>query len=146
MNRTESNKNSLQKAFKEKSGAKPKPNQRKKHPSPITLRLTAEERAQLRKDAAGTSQSAYIRSRLFSGKGTRKNTPVKDRDILSQVLARLGQTRIANNLNQIAHAANYGALLLDEETEEEIKQACAEINWIRVQLIVALGLKDGGAR
>lgn len=117
-----------------------------KHPSPITLRLTADERAKLKTDAAGTSQSAYIRSRLFNGSGTRKNAPVKDREILSRVLGRLGQTRIANNLNQIAHAANCGALLLDEETELDIKLACAQIAWIRVQLISALGLKDSGER
>jgi len=57
------------------------------------------------------------------------------------VLGLLGQTRIANNLNQIAYEANCGSLLMDEETENEIKMACAHIAWIRVKLIEALGLK-----
>ena len=61
---------------------------------------------------------------------------------LAQVLGLLGQTRIANNLNQIAYEANCGSLLMDEETENEIRMTCAHIAWIRVKLIEALGLKN----
>ncbi len=67
--------------------------------------------------------------------------PIRNQAALAQVLGKLGQTRIANNLNQIAYEANCGSLLMDKETEEEIKLACAQIAWIRVQLIEALGLK-----
>ena len=72
----------------------------------------------------------------------RSRVPVKDQEALAQVLGLLGQTRIANNLNQIAYEANCGSLLMDEETENEIKLACAHIAWIRVKLIEALGLKS----
>jgi len=58
----------------------------------------------------------------------------------------LGNTRIANNLNQIAYEANCGSLLMDEETEKEIKLACAHIAWIRVKLIEALGLREARAK
>ncbi len=118
-----------------------------KEPTPrITLRLTEDELAKLKNLSCGLSLSAYIRKCLF-GKDTaprkvRARVPVKDQAALAQVLGLLGQTRIANNLNQIAYEANCGSLLMDEETENEIKLACAHIAWIRVKLIEALGLKN----
>jgi len=121
----------------------------KKNPSPrITLRLTEEEHAKLIKAAEGVSVSSYIRKKLFgkdaSLRKTRSRVPVRDQQALAQVLGKLGQTRIANNLNQIAYEANCGSLLMDEETEQEIKLACAQIAWIRVTLIEALGIKVKG--
>lgn len=121
----------------------------KKNPSPrITLRLTEEEHAKLKKAAEGVSVSSYIRKKLFgkdtSLRKTRSRVPVRYQQALAQVLGKLGQTRIANNLNQIAYEANCGSLLMDEETEQEIKVACAQIAWIRVKLIAALGIKVKG--
>ena len=114
--------------------------------SPVTLRLTKDEISTLNNLSKGMSRSAYIRKCLF-GKATaprkvRSHVPVKDQETLAQVLGLLGQTRIANNLNQIAYEANCGSLLMDDETENEIKVACAHIAWIRVKLIEALGIKS----
>ena len=125
-----------------KKAAKQPKSPRKKYPSPVTLRLTENERAQLEKDADGSSLSAHIRWCVLKKGGVRKNTPLKDRKALAQVLGLLGKTRIANNLNQIAYEANCGSLLMDEETEKEIKLACAHIAWMRVKLIEALGLRE----
>lgn len=118
-------------------------------PSPrVTLRLTEDELDRLKKAAAGVSISSYIRDKLFgkdvSLRKTRRRNPVKNEEALAQVLGKLGQSRIANNLNQIAFEANCGSLLMDEETEREIKLACARIAWIRVKLIEALGLEVKG--
>jgi mobilization protein NikA len=126
------------------AAALPKP----KKPAPrITLRLTEEELAKLKSLSSGMSVSAYIRKCLFgknvAPRKVQSRVPVKDSQALAQVLGLLGQSRIANNLNQIAHEANCGSLLLDEQTEEEIKIACAHIAFIRVKLVEALGLRDG---
>jgi len=114
--------------------------------SPVTLRLTKDEISKLNNLSKGMSRSAYIRKCLFGKSATprkvRSRVPVKDQEALAQVLGLLGQTRIANNLNQIAYEANCGSLLMDEETENEIKLACAHIAWIRVKLIEALGIKS----
>ena len=123
---------------------------RKKPASPLTLRLTEDERARLSNLAAGQPVSTYVRACIF-GKDTsprkkRVRAPVKDHMALAQVLGLLGQTHIANNLNQIAFEANCGSLLIDDETEQEIKLACAHIAFIRVKLIEALGLKDQSKR
>lgn len=114
----------------------------KKYPSPITFRPTEEERAILKADAGGMSQSAYIRKCLFGRKASKRVVPEADRVLLAQILAKLGESRIANNLNQIAYHANCGSLLLDDVTVEEINEACLYVAWMRTQLIEALGLKD----
>ena len=127
------------------SAASTKPLLPKSSSPRITLRLTDDELAKLKIAAEGVSISAYIRKKLFgkdaSLRKTRSRVPVRDQEALARVLGILGQTRIANNLNQIAYEANCGSLLMDKETEDEIKLACAQIAWIRVKLIEALGLK-----
>jgi len=112
----------------------------------ITLRLTEKELATLKSLSSGMSLSAYVRKCVF-GKDAkprkmRAHVPVQNQQALAQVLGLLGQTRFANNLNQIAYQANCGSLLMDAQTENEIKMACAHIAWIRVKLIEALGLKS----
>jgi len=136
----------MREAFNRQGGSSPK-SWKKKAPR-ITLRLTEEELAKLQHLSSGISISAFIRKCLF-GKDTaprkvKSRVPVKDQEALARVLGLLGQSHIANNLNQIAYQANCGSLLLDEQTEDEIKTACATIAFIRVKLIEALGLKDGG--
>jgi len=96
----------------------------------------------LKVDAAGMSQSAYIRKCLFGKKASKRVVPEVDRVLLAQILAKLGESRIANNLNQIAYHANCGSLILEDVTIEEINEACLHVAWMRTQLIEALGLKD----
>ena len=114
---------------------------------PFSLRLSFEERAQLERDAAGLSLGAYVRERIFdASKATprrRGKFPVKDQKALASVLALLGQSRLANNLNQLAHAANTGSLAMTPDTEAELMGACRDIASIRHMLMVALGLVDG---
>lgn len=116
----------------------------KKQTPSFSLRLTPEERAQLEKDAAGMSLGAYIRSRLFGEnlptRRTRNKHPVKDHQELAKVLGELGSSRLANNLNQLAKAANSGSLEVSPDTEKSLLNACGEIRWMRHVLLSALGL------
>ncbi len=136
---------SVCKAYKKASRPAPKP--KKKTPR-ITLRLSEEELGKLKDLSGGMSVSAYVRKCVFgkdaSPRKVRLRAPVKDQQALAQVLGLLGQTHFANNLNQIAREANCGSLLMDEQTESDIKLACAHIAWMRLKLIEALGLKNGG--
>ncbi len=115
----------------------------KKYPSPVTLRLTEEEKAKLLALASDMSISAYIRQSVFAQCTSKRVVPAIDRVVLAQILGKLGESRMANNLNQIAYQANCGSLELDDATEAEIKQACAAIAWMRLTLMKALGLKRG---
>ncbi len=89
-------------------------------PSTVTLRLTAEERGRLESLAAGMTFSAYIRACVFHGDETRRRKRqarrlVADRQAIWQVIGLLGQSRIANNLSQLAYQANIGALAMDDQ-------------------------------
>lgn len=115
----------------------------------ITLRLTAEEDAKLRKLCEGMTVSAYVRQRLF-GDGVdrrkrRSHVPVRDQQALAQVIGLLGETHIANNLNQLAYHANTGTLLIDEQTTAQINEAYDHVCFMRDALIEALGLSGRGA-
>lgn len=115
-----------------------------KYPLPFSLRLSFEERARLERAAAGIPIGAYIRARLFDGeiepRRTRGKRPVKDQEALGRVLGELGRSRLANNLNQLAHAANSGSLPVTPETEDALREACADVRRIRADLVKALGL------
>ncbi|MFA5989412.1 MAG: plasmid mobilization relaxosome protein MobC [Sphingomonas sp.] len=111
---------------------------------PFSLRLTFEERAKLERDAAGMALGAYIRSRLLDPETVaprkRGKFPVKDHQALAQLLGLLGQSRLANNVNQLARAANSGSLAVTPDTEEALMSATADINHMRQLLIQALDI------
>ena len=123
-----------------------KPKRGRKSTPRITLRLTEDENNDLRERAGDLSVSSYVRECLFAKDATRRKRrsyrPVADQQALAQILSKLGQSRMASNLNQIAYHANAGSLIVDEVTLDEINEAAATIAWIRVTLIEALGLKD----
>jgi hypothetical protein len=117
---------------------------RSKAAPPFSLRLTPEERAQLDRDAGSVPLGAYIRSRLIDGGGSPRRAvrkPAPDQAGLARVLAELGRSRLASNLNQLAKAANSGSLPVTPELEAELAAACADIGAMRAALITALGLK-----
>lgn len=93
---------------------------RKPYDPPFSLRLSFEERARLTAQAEGMALGAYIRSRLLDEPPRRKRVSEIDRDSLLRVLGQLGQSRIANNLNQLARAANLGTLPATPETEDAL--------------------------
>mgnify|MGYP005855659883 CR=1 FL=1 len=121
-----------------------------KRPPPFSLRLSADERARLEAEAQGAPLGAYIKAKLTGGevpvRMRRSGLAVEDRQALAQALARLGQARLANNLNQLAHAANIGTLPITPDTEAALLDAARDIRAIRDLLLTALGLKpEGGA-
>lgn len=119
---------------------------RKQTPPPFSLRLNIEERAKLEAAAAGMPLGPFIKAKLFdsdlSPRRTRGQAPVKDHAALARALGLLGNLRLANNLNQLAKAANKGALPLSPEVEEELLATCAAILAIRMELMKALGYES----
>lgn len=110
---------------------------------PFSIRLTAEEKAALKREAGSMPLGAYIRSKLLgeASKPRRsRRSPVEDERALAQVLGELGKARLANNLNQLAKQANTGSLPITPETEKAIQEACRDIQWMRSRLVAALGL------
>lgn len=62
---------------------------------------------------------------------------------MARALAMLGASRIANNLNQLAHQANIGSLIMGENTLAQIDEASAHVRHMRDELVSALGLIEG---
>lgn len=129
--------------FNAAGGAKPLPRCRTTT-QPVSLRMTFEEKARLERDAAGMSVAAYIRWRLFEPEApppkSRGKFPVKDHQSLSKLIGLLGQSRIANNLNQLARAANTGSLIMDPQAERDLREAAQDIADMRRLLLEALRL------
>ena len=129
-------------AFKEAAEAR-KPRRANAAPSPVTLRMTFEERERLEELAAGMTLSAYIRACIFAEETRRrKRRPknvVEDRKATAEALALLGQSRIASNLNQLAYHANLGILIVGEREKADIAEANAHLKAIRSLLMTALG-------
>ncbi len=118
----------------------------KKSSPRITLRLSEEENARLKHLSQGMTVSAYIRKCVFGDQTTRRkrrsHRPVQDQESLANVLALLGQSRIANNLNQLAHQANMGSLTVEENTLNKLVEAYEHVTAMRNELIRALGLLE----
>ena len=110
----------------------------------FSIRLTDDERRQLSESSGGRPLGPFVRDLILApaAKAPRRksSTPVRDEVSLARVLAMLGQSRIANNLNQLAKAANIGALPVTRETEADINEACAAVRDMRIALMHALGL------
>lgn len=131
----------------------PRKHVRAPRPKPFSLRLSAEERTRLEQAAGGQPIGGFIKARLFgegpfsgqSLKPARRRVPVKDHQALGEVLAKLGASRIAGNLNQLAHAASLGALHVDEAVRQMLEAACREIVEMRLLLMRGLGI-SGRAR
>jgi len=114
--------------------------------APFSIRLTKEERSQLEGQAGAMPLASYIKSVVFAAEAPkyrkRRKPPVAEQQLLAEVLARLGQTRHANNLNQIAKHLNQGTLIVDPELEQDLKAAVAEVAYIRAMIVEALGVKS----
>lgn len=117
------------------------------YPPPFSLRLTYEERSRLDAERGSKTLAAYIRERLFgvdaAPRKKRGNSPVQDKEALGRMAGALGQSRLSQNMNQLAKAVNSGSLPVTPETEAEIKEACREISEMRAELLAALGKVPG---
>ena len=113
----------------------------------FTIRLTDDEKRLLLERAGQAPLGIYIRGLILGAdvRQKRHSAPLKDNTALARVLAALGQSRLASNLNQLAKLANIGALPVTPETEAEIRDACAAMSAMRGDLMIALGLSDGSA-
>lgn len=138
----------LKKRFSVSAG-EGRPKEKRKAAAPFSIRFTDEERAILARDAGKLSLAEHIRAKLFGDAVSRRRSrnpsrkpqrPSADCQALGKALGELGKSRLASNMNQIAKAANMGALPVTPELLSDLKSACADIRTMRTTLIEALGL------
>lgn len=114
-----------------------------KPPPPFSLRLSADERAELIRRAGNKPLGAYIRAQLLGDITTPRRSrrqPGMDQQALAKLLAELGKSRLSSNLNQLAKAAHMGSLPVTPETEQALVQACDDVRRMRHALLSTLGL------
>lgn len=129
-------------SYKPKLKAKAGP---KKRSSPVSLRLSDDEKTRLKDEAGDMSTNAYIRARLFepefAPRKTLGTTTVKDRKALAQVLSALGRSAFVADLETLNWAMDAGTVSLGPSSEAALVQACADIAAMRKDLMTALGLR-----
>jgi len=113
---------------------------KKKRLSPLSVRLSAEQRAQLENDAVGMSLNAYVLSKLFDAP-KRKKQPTKRDKAIASALRRMSHAGIATFLASLIVAQEEQRLGLSPDEEAELREAYAECFRIRRDLIEALGLQ-----
>ncbi len=129
-------------------------NQRNKYPPPFSMRFTEDERKTLELAADGRPLSAYIRWLIFASKNmptmpkarTRGESASLDHKKLAKLLGALGKSRIANNINQLARAANSGSLPVNEDVLKSLFEAVRSIEGMRKKLIEGMGIKAQGEK
>lgn len=115
---------------------------------PLSLRLSESERAELRHLAGNRPLGSYIKGRLFQGDNSgaqpRPRQPAShDRKLLAELLRALAQADVIRTVGDIRRACQDESLVLSDEAELAVHQACTDISEMRKNLVVALGLKPG---
>ena len=109
----------------------------------VMVRFSEADYERLQELADGMALATFIRACALSQKPKRKSprptANVKDQQAIAQALGLLGQSRIANNLNQLAYHANIGALPIDDHTRGQINEAYGFVVSLRKALLLALG-------
>ena len=107
----------------------------------LTIRLSAEEKAQLEAEAGGASLSAVVRERVFS-KTRKRGYSIADQVALSRLLRSLAQSHLALDLEAIYAASEAGEMPVGPALQDRLEQACDDVAAMRQDLIRALGLKS----
>jgi len=112
----------------------------------VTLRFSPDDYVHLKQLADGMALATYIRAKalgeVLPRRKPRSKASITDKQTLAQILGLLGQSRISNNLNQLAHHANIGSLEMDKDTQAQISEAYDHVLFLRNSLIAALGLRE----
>ncbi len=120
------------------------PSARSRYPAPFSLRLTEDERQELERLADGQPWGSYIKDAIFERRvrpRTRGQKPVRDHQALARLMGLLGRSRISQNINQLAKAANTGSLPLNADVYQALMEACDAVSEMRTLLMTGLGLK-----
>ncbi|MEM7523526.1 MAG: hypothetical protein AAF360_07185 [Pseudomonadota bacterium] len=121
-----------------------KPSPRRRKEPPLSIRMTAKEKAYLKRAAGDQPVSRYVRSVLFDDALTTRQRGRRmddDRTSLAPVLSLLGRSELASSLRALASAAECGALPVTDEVLDQLRDACADVRLIRRTLLTALGVK-----
>lgn len=114
-------------------------------PAPLSVRLTQAERDSLLVRAGGQTLSAFVKQCLFdTGSAPQRSggMMLANRVLLAHLLATLGASQLAPNLDRLAKEADDGDLFADEDTIRRIHEACDDVRLMHNALMRGLGKKE----
>ena len=126
--------------FKDAQNAEPA-----KKPTPLSIRLTEAERETLLERAGTKTLSAFVKGVLFdAAPASPRYSAINqaNRALLAHLLATLGASRIAPNLDRLAHEADHSGFGEDAETRRRVAEACDDVRLMHNALMRGLGLKE----
>lgn len=123
---------------------KPQKSPAKKRPAPLSIRVSDEQRERLLQMSGTMTVNAYVLWRLFGDDAckARQRRITQDMLVLSQILAKLGQSNLSPDLHTLAQSAKCGALHVTPELEDELSQACSDVADMKSMLMQAIGIKE----
>ena len=121
---------------------------------PVSFRVSAEEKALLKKMAGCLAISAFVRQTLFGNNVEKRpkrylkkqKTPQIDAQEVARLLGMFGQSEIARSMLALSLAAQSGSLPVTPELTGELHAACDDIHDMRTALIMALNIKAEDGR
>ena len=127
----------------------PKPSKKRKRTTPMTIRVTDEEKAMLKKKAGPIALSTYAREQLLGDEAhtrpkqyrKKQQRPTLDHQTIAQFIGLLGQSELATSLLSLMLAAQSGDLSLPPDVSDQLQTACDDIHEMRCTLITALNIK-----
>lgn len=113
--------------------------------TPFSVRFTPEERGQVEAQAGNMPLGSYIKTVLLTQDAPRylkrRKPRVKNQELLAQVLACLGSTRLASNLNHLVKATHIGTFYFDADAKIAIFRAANDVAMMR-QLLMQAWVKN----
>ncbi len=130
-----------------------KDKKKQKRSVPLTIRVSEEEKEQLKEDAGVLAVSAYVRQKLFGDMEAlrpqryrkKQKEPAVDTVELARLLGMFGQSELATSMLALSLAATQGHMDVTSEIEDKIESACEDIETIKMALILALNVKPQGS-
>ena len=128
------------------SADKQQSKRKKKRAAPLSIRLSANERAWLEEQAGGMPIGTFVKSRLFAANDntpprTRNRAPVKDYEELAKVHGKFGRFDVFLTIKGLLKAIENGNIRLKPTTEDVLVSACEDIRDIRHHVMKALGTR-----
>lgn len=114
-----------------------------KQAAPLSVRLTTAERESLVIRAGSLTLSAFVKQVLFDGAPpARSGLAAANRTLLAHLLATLGASNIAPNLDLLAKEAEAGNLNADDHVVTALLQACDDVRLMHNALMRGLGVQE----
>jgi len=135
----------LREDFAASNDNKPK-RKKKKRAAPLSIRLSANERAWLEERAGGMPMSTYVKSRLFAANDnapplTRGRATIENHKELARIHGKFSRFDVFLSIKGLLKAIEKGRIRLKPQTEDALVAACEDIEDIRRCIMKALGTR-----